>query len=119
MSNIKQMIQHRLNELALIELQKEEDILINTDSTLVTISIRVPKDLVKQIDIIANKLQLSRSDIIRSFLTSSVTEGFKGLDMSVEEVLELMGYLEQDDIERKNKIALAEQVAKLEAKEND
>lgn len=117
MSNIKQMIQHRLNELALIELQKEEDILRNTDSTLVTVSIRVSKDLVTQIDIIANKLQLSRSDVIRSFLNSSVSEGFKALEMDVEEVIELMQYLEQDDIDRK--IALAEQVAKLEAKEND
>lgn len=117
MSNIKQMIQHRLNELALIELQKEEDILRNTDSTLVTVSIRVSKDLVTQIDIIANKLELSRSDVIRSFLNSSVSEGFKALEMDVEEVIELMQYLEQDDIDRK--VALAEQVVKLEAKEND
>lgn len=117
MSNIKQMIQHRLNELALIELQKEEDILRNIDSTLVTVSIRVPKDLVNQIDIIANKLQLSRSDVIRSFLNSGVSEGFKALEMDVEEVIELMQYLELDDIHRK--VALAEQVAELEAKEND
>lgn len=117
MSKIKKMVQSRLSELAFIEMQKDAEAGLIVDHTMASISLRVPKDLVKQIDIIANKLELSRSDVLRSFLSASVSEAFQELNMSVEEVIEQMEYLEEEDIDRK--IALAEKVSELEAKNNE
>lgn len=99
MSKVKKLVQTRLNELAYFEMLKEDEGLI-VDPTLTSISLRVSKDLVKQIDIIANKLELSRSDVVRSFLSASVSEAFQELGMSVEEVLDCMGMLEEKDIQR-------------------
>lgn len=123
MSKIKEIVQSRLNELEYIKMQKEDDSLI-VDQTTTSISLRVSRDLVKQIDIIANELELSRSDIIRSFLSASVSEAFQGLNMSFEEILEKMAYLSQDDPEevkrRKNLVEKMEEIlAEQEEKENE
>lgn len=100
MSKIKEIVQSRMNELAFLEMQKDIDDGLIVDQTMKSISLRVSKDLITLIDIIADKLQLSRSDVIRSFLSAGASEAFQELDMSTDEVIAQIEMFEEKEIER-------------------
>lgn len=95
MSKIKNLIQSRLNELALMELQEEEDELKKPN--MVGVSLRISSDSVDKLDLIAEKLKLSRSDVMRSFLEAGATEGLQTLNLSVDEFINFI----EDKEERK------------------
>lgn len=84
MSNIKELIKLRINELALLELQEEEDEARTPE--MVGISLRMPSDTVSKIDLVAKKLKMSRSEIIRTFLEAGVNEALRELNVGIEEV---------------------------------
>lgn len=87
MSGVKKMIKHRLDELAYLELLKENGGSIPEATT--SLSLRVPTEIARKIDFISNKLEISRSDLIRSFLEVSVSEALQELDVDPNEILNL------------------------------
>lgn len=109
MSKIKELIQARINELAMMEL--EEEIMAARTPEMTSISIRVSKDSLKKIDLIAEKLQLSRSDIARSFLDAGTAEAFQSLEIPVSEVVDFLERAEQEEIDRS--IAEQEEIDRL------
>lgn len=86
MSNIKELIKLRINELALLEMQEEEDEAKTPE--LVGISLRMFSDTVSKLDLVAKKLKMSRSEIIRTLLEAGVNEALKELNVDYEEVIE-------------------------------
>lgn len=97
MSKIKELIQSRINELAILELQEQDHSLQNPE--MMTISIRMSRDSVKKLDLIADKLQLSRSDIVRTFLESGASEALQALDVPVSEVVDFLETYEQKEVD--------------------
>lgn len=86
MSEITDLIQSRLNELALIELQEEREEMMKPE--MVSVSMRVSSDTVDKLDLIAETLKLSRSDIMRSFLEAGANEALQALNLSIYEVID-------------------------------
>lgn len=95
MSKIKQIVQSRINELAILELAEEDN--YNRNSGMTAMSLRIPKDSVRSLDLIAEKLQLSRSDVARAFIQAAATEALQELNISVSEVVDFIE--KQDEIE--------------------
>lgn len=105
MSKVTEMVKYRLMELSYLENFKDDEGL-NLDPSTTSLSLRISKDLLKLIDIIAKKLEMSRSDVVRSFLSASASEAFEELNMSVDEVI---GYSEEwDEREIARRIAMEE-----------
>lgn len=86
MSNIKELIKLRINELALLELQEAEDEARTPE--MIGISLRMPSDTVSKLDLVAKKLKMTRSEIIRTLLEAGVNEALKELNVDYEEVIE-------------------------------
>lgn len=94
MSKIKQVVKSRLDELALIELQAQEEAPPKPD--MATASVRLYVETIKNLDIVAQKLELTRSDVIREFLDVGVREALielkiDPLEWSTSEYKELEG----------------------------
>lgn len=77
MSNIKKFVEDRTNELALLEQQKEEEVLKQPE--LVTTTVRLYEDTLHMLDTVSAKLELRRSDVIRHFLEASAREALMTL----------------------------------------
>jgi len=92
MSKIQELIQSRLNELALIELQEERNEILKPET--VGVSLRINSDSVDKLDLIAETLKLSRSDVMRSFLEAGASEALQALNLSVSEVV---GFIEANE----------------------
>lgn len=80
------MVSYRLMELAYLDYIKEEQ---ETGSNTTAISLRLPKGLLRQIDYVADRLEFSRSDLIRYFLDMSVKESFEELKITKEEFFKI------------------------------
>lgn len=100
MSKIKQIVQSRINELAILELDEEEN--HNRNSEMTAMSLRIPKDSVRSLDLVAEKLQLSRSDVARAFIQAATTEALQELNLSPSEVIDFIE--RQDEIELEGKL---------------
>lgn len=79
MSKIKDMINQRMNELALRELQAEEEAYGKRE--LVSTSVRLYGGTLKNLDVIGERMELKRSDLIRHFLDASVREALIELNI--------------------------------------
>lgn len=79
MSRIKKMVKSRLNELALIELQAQA--VEPPKPELVAASVRLYLETIKNLDLVAEKLELTRSDVIREFLDVGVREALVELNV--------------------------------------
>ncbi|CAM3319507.1 ribbon-helix-helix domain-containing protein [Filibacter tadaridae] len=84
MTKIKDMIQSRINELALLELEEDDNEMRKPE--MVGISLRLSEDVVEQLDLIAEKLHLSRSEVIRGFLHAGANEAFSELGLTFEDL---------------------------------
>lgn len=85
-SRVADMVSYRLMELAYLDYIKEEQ---ETGSNTTAISLRLPKGLLRQIDYVADRLEFSRSDLIRYFLDMSVKESFEELKITKEEFFKI------------------------------
>lgn len=97
MSKIKELVQSRLNELAIIESRKEEE-LPKPDMT--TTSVRLRNSTVNNLELISKELELTRSDLIREFLNAGVREALIELQIdpanwAQDEYTELEGELNE------------------------
>ncbi|MEK4715954.1 ribbon-helix-helix protein, CopG family, partial [Sporosarcina sp. FSL K6-5500] len=64
------------------------------------VSLRVTSDTVDKLDLIAQQLQLSRSDVMRSFLEAGASEALTALNLPVSEVVAFLEATEEKEIDR-------------------
>lgn len=72
MNRIQKMIDFRLNELALLEMEQNPN--ENLEPEMVTYSVRLPVEVNKDLEIIAEELKLKKSDLTRELLYQSTRE---------------------------------------------
>ena len=71
------MVTYRLNELALMELENERKGI--KEQEMMTYSVRLPVEVNQHLEIIAEKLQLKKSDVTRDLLASATKEALIAL----------------------------------------
>lgn len=76
MSRIQKMVESRLNELAIKEMEKPEEIL---EPEMITYSVRLPLEVYNNLDIIAEHLEIKKSDATRELLYQATREALVSL----------------------------------------